>query len=193
MNQTHQPKALVVGGGIGGLAAALALANQGVRIELLEQAETIGEIGAGIQLAANAFAALDALGVGEAARGRSVFTDHITLRDAIDRSVIAQVDVGAPYREPLPPDRKPLYIQNNQPTGFNLGCDCMRGDERNTQFSHDCLFDCFVATNLNAELGPLRRCLAGKLFEDVACARAAFTHEERLPHEILARQIFTAG
>jgi len=99
MSQTSQPKALVVGGGIGGLAAALALANQGVQIELLEQAETIGEIGAGIQLAANAFAALDALGVGEAARGRSVFTDHITLRDAIDRSIIAQVDVGAPYRE----------------------------------------------------------------------------------------------
>lgn len=99
MSQTSQPQALVVGGGIGGLAAALALANQGVRIELLEQAETIGEIGAGIQLAANAFAALDALGVGEAARGRSVFTDHITLRDAIDRSVIAEVDVGASYRE----------------------------------------------------------------------------------------------
>ncbi|ALS65749.1 3-hydroxybenzoate 6-monooxygenase [Pandoraea apista] len=99
MSQTSQPKALVVGGGIGGLAAALALANQGVHIELLEQAETIGEIGAGIQLAANAFAALDALGVGEAARGRSVFTDHITLRDAIDRSIIAEVDVGTPYRE----------------------------------------------------------------------------------------------
>jgi salicylate hydroxylase len=68
-------KVIVVGGGIGGLAAALALAQQNIRIELLEQAPEIGEIGAGIQLAANAFAALDALGVGQAARGRAVFTD----------------------------------------------------------------------------------------------------------------------
>ena len=46
-------RVLVIGGGIGGLAAALALARQGIRVKLLEQAEQIGEIGAGIQLAAN--------------------------------------------------------------------------------------------------------------------------------------------
>ncbi len=62
-------RVLVIGGDIGGLATALALARQGIRVKLLEQAERIGEIGAGIQLAANAFNALDALGVGEAARG----------------------------------------------------------------------------------------------------------------------------
>jgi salicylate hydroxylase len=90
---------LIIGGGIGGLAAALALARKGIRIELLEQAEQIGEIGAGIQLAANAFAAMDALGVGEAARGRAVFTDYLSLRDAIDTHEIARVDVGTPYRE----------------------------------------------------------------------------------------------
>ncbi|CAG2142198.1 3-hydroxybenzoate 6-hydroxylase [Cupriavidus yeoncheonensis] len=92
-------KVLIIGGGIGGLAAALALARKGIRIELLEQAEQIGEIGAGIQLAANAFAAMDALGVGEAARGRAVFTDYLSLRDAIDTHEIARVDVGTRYRE----------------------------------------------------------------------------------------------
>ncbi|WP_349606192.1 3-hydroxybenzoate 6-monooxygenase [Cupriavidus sp. DF5525] len=94
-----QRKVLVIGGGIGGLAAALALAKQGIRIELLEQADQIGEIGAGIQLAANAFAALDALGVGEAARSRAVFTDHLILKDALDASDVARVDVSALYRE----------------------------------------------------------------------------------------------
>ena len=47
---------LVAGGGIGGLAAALALSRQGLAVKVLEQAAEIGEIGAGIQLGPNAFA-----------------------------------------------------------------------------------------------------------------------------------------
>ena len=78
---TPQPvrSVIVVGGGIGGLAAALALTRQGIAVQLLEQAAHIGEIGAGIQLGPNAFAALDALGVGQTARTRAVFTDHIII------------------------------------------------------------------------------------------------------------------
>ncbi|SOY59451.1 3-hydroxybenzoate 6-monooxygenase [Cupriavidus taiwanensis] len=98
LNQSDR-KVLIIGGGIGGLAAALALAKQGIRIELLEQADQIGEIGAGIQLAANAFAALDALGVGQAARDRAVFTDQMILKDALDASDVAVVNVGTSYRE----------------------------------------------------------------------------------------------
>jgi 2-polyprenyl-6-methoxyphenol hydroxylase-like FAD-dependent oxidoreductase len=89
---------IVVGGGIGGLAAALALARQNIKVELLEQAPEIGEIGAGIQLAANAFNALDALGVGDATRRRAVFTDCLRLMDAVDASEVVRIDVGAAYR-----------------------------------------------------------------------------------------------
>ena len=56
---------VVAGGGIGGLAAALALARRSFRVIVLEQAAEFGEIGAGIQLAPNAWHAIDALGVGE--------------------------------------------------------------------------------------------------------------------------------
>ena len=90
---------LVVGGGIGGLAAALALSQLGIRVTLLEQAEHIGEIGAGIQLAPNAFAALDALGVGENARRRAVFTDELVMMDAVDASVVGRFPVGAAFRQ----------------------------------------------------------------------------------------------
>src|SRR3546814_20949349 len=63
--------AIIVGGGIGGLAAALALARQGISVDLLEAASEIGEIGAGIPLAAHSFNRLDALGVGEATAPRA--------------------------------------------------------------------------------------------------------------------------
>lgn len=92
-------KVVIIGGGIGGLAAAQALALEGLQVEVLEQASQIGEIGAGIQLGANAFAALDALGVGDTARARSVFTDQLRLMDAISTEPIAEIDVGVPYRE----------------------------------------------------------------------------------------------
>ncbi|MBP5076528.1 3-hydroxybenzoate 6-monooxygenase [Pseudomonas chlororaphis] len=94
----QQQKVIIVGGGIGGLAAALALTRQGIRVQLLEQAEQIGEIGAGIQLGPNAYAALDALGAGEAARRRSVFTDHIIMMDAVDAGEVLRIDVGAAFQ-----------------------------------------------------------------------------------------------
>lgn len=99
MTSEKKQKVIVVGGGIGGLAAALALTRQGIEVLLLEQADTIAEIGAGIQLGPNAYAALDALGVGEAARRRSVFTDHIIMMDAVDASEVVRIDVGEAFRK----------------------------------------------------------------------------------------------
>ncbi|STZ77148.1 3-hydroxybenzoate 6-monooxygenase [Bergeriella denitrificans] len=99
MNGQPQPKILIIGGGIGGLAAALAAAREGAEVLVLEQAQQIGEIGAGIQLGANAFAALDALGVGEAARARSVFTDTLRLMDGTTAEPVLEIDVGQAYRE----------------------------------------------------------------------------------------------
>ena len=96
-NPTSTPGVIVIGGGIGGLAAALAIARQNIEVLLLEQASEISEIGAGIQLGANAFNALDWLGVGAAARDRAVFTESLTLMDAVDAREIVQVETGAAY------------------------------------------------------------------------------------------------
>lgn len=89
---------IIAGGGIGGLAAALALVRQGFEVTVLEQAAEIGEIGAGIQLGPNAFAAFDALGVGEKARGRAVYTDELVMHDALDASLVARLPVGEAFR-----------------------------------------------------------------------------------------------
>lgn len=90
---------IVAGGGIGGLATALALVRQGFAVKVLEQAPSIGEIGAGIQLGPNAFAAFDALGIGERARGRAVYTDEMVMMDAVDETTVARVSVGEAFRE----------------------------------------------------------------------------------------------
>ena len=90
---------LVAGGGIGGLAAALALTRRGLRVTVLEQAPEIGEIGAGIQLGPNAFAAFDALGIGPQARSRAVYTDEMVMHDALDESLVGRIPVGSEFRE----------------------------------------------------------------------------------------------
>ena len=92
-------KFIVVGGGIGGLAAAVALSQQGVHVTVLEQATELGEIGAGVQLGPNAFAALDALGVGENARKRAVFTERLIMMDAVDGSEVGSFPVGQAFRD----------------------------------------------------------------------------------------------
>ena len=90
---------LVAGGGIGGLAAALALVRQGFAVTVLEQAAEIGEIGAGIQLGPNAFHAFDALGVGDKTRNRSVFTDYMVMHDAIDEYQVGKIPTDENFRK----------------------------------------------------------------------------------------------
>ena len=90
---------LVAGGGIGGLAAALALVRQGFKVQVFEQAPEIGEIGAGIQLGPNAFHAFDALGVGDKARGRAVYTDCMVMHDATDETLVGRLETGEAFRK----------------------------------------------------------------------------------------------
>ena len=89
---------LVAGGGIGGIAAALALARRGFAVKVLEQSPQLGEIGAGIQLGPNGFAAFDALGIGEIARARAVYTDAMVMHDALDEACVGRIPTGAAFR-----------------------------------------------------------------------------------------------
>ena len=94
---TQQLPVIVAGGGIGGLAAALALVRQGFSVKVLEQAAALGEIGAGLQVGPNGFAAFDALGVGEIARSKAVYTDEMVMHDALDASVVGLIPTGRAF------------------------------------------------------------------------------------------------
>ncbi|WP_299844241.1 FAD-dependent monooxygenase [uncultured Roseovarius sp.] len=74
-------KIIVIGAGIGGLAVARALALRGADVTVLEQAEAITEVGAGLQISPNGFAVLRALGLGEALVSDAVQGQAVSLRD----------------------------------------------------------------------------------------------------------------
>ncbi|WP_371525281.1 FAD-dependent monooxygenase [Streptomyces sp. NBC_01283] len=76
-----QRAATIVGGGIGGLAAAIALHRRGWRVEVLERAPEFTEIGAGISLWPNALRALDALGLADTVRALGAVEDGGGVRD----------------------------------------------------------------------------------------------------------------
>jgi len=59
-------RAAVVGGGIGGLSAACALSRRGVEVTVFEQADVLGEIGAGVSIFPNALRQLERMGMGPA-------------------------------------------------------------------------------------------------------------------------------
>jgi salicylate hydroxylase len=94
----------VAGAGIGGLTASLALAAKGFRIVILEKADRLEEVGAGLQLSPNASRVLCDLGVQDALAGRAVTPEAISLISARGGEVIrlplgeaAATAAGAPY------------------------------------------------------------------------------------------------
>jgi 2-polyprenyl-6-methoxyphenol hydroxylase-like FAD-dependent oxidoreductase len=86
---------LVLGGGIGGLAAALALARKGRRVRLFEQAAELREVGAGIQLGPNVYRMFEALGLHESIERWSVHPDNLIMRDALTGAEVTRIPVGS--------------------------------------------------------------------------------------------------
>ncbi len=89
---------IVTGGGIGGVSAAMGLANLGYEVTVLERASAFGEIGAGIQIGPNAFHAMDYLGVGDLGRSKAVYIEKLILMDGVDGQEISHVDIGDDFR-----------------------------------------------------------------------------------------------
>ena len=90
---------IIAGGGIGGLACALGLAIMGFRTVVLEQAHEFGEIGAGIQLAPNAWSALDALGLGELVKREAVFMERLLMMDGVSGETVVDIPLDARFSQ----------------------------------------------------------------------------------------------
>ena len=81
------PETLIIGGGIGGLSAALSLARRGADVTVLERSKSFAEVGAGIQLAPNAIRILQQLDVLDAILPAAVMPRRLVLADALDGAV----------------------------------------------------------------------------------------------------------
>lgn len=90
---------LIVGGGIGGLSAALALARAGQPCHVLERAPEFAEIGAGLQIGANATRTMARLGILPQAESLAVRPGRGVLMDAAGGTMLTALDVGAKYRD----------------------------------------------------------------------------------------------
>lgn len=90
---------LVVGGGIGGLSAAYALATSGYAVRLYEQASRFGEVGAGLQLAPNATRILAEWGLLDQVIDIGVLPRRLVLRDAVTGDELTSLELGAGFRE----------------------------------------------------------------------------------------------
>jgi salicylate hydroxylase len=85
---------LIAGAGIGGLTAALALAQRGFGITLIDQAPRLEEVGAGLQLSPNASAVLIALGLEAPLRARVVAPQELRVLDAASARVLTRAPLG---------------------------------------------------------------------------------------------------
>ena len=85
---------LIAGGGIGGFAAALALARHGIESIVIERETELREAGAGIQLGPNVFAMFNVLGLTDAINQVAVFPDALVMMDALDASEVTRIPLN---------------------------------------------------------------------------------------------------
>ncbi|MDW5443745.1 FAD-dependent monooxygenase [Polaromonas sp. SM01] len=127
---THQ--ALIAGGGIGGLAAALACARAGWHVRLYERAPVFSEVGAGIQIGPNVVKVLHDWGLADALAAVAAFPKQLEVRSAVSGKTLGLLRLGevirqrygAPYATVHRADLHGLLLAAVQQAGVTLRLNC---------------------------------------------------------------------
>jgi salicylate hydroxylase len=125
--RSGRPDVIVVGGGIGGLSAAFALARKGRSVRVLERSAEFGEVGAGIQVAPNCTRILNSYGLLDEAKALGVLPVSMVMKDALDGTVLTSLDLkdmerryGTPYMVIHRSDLHGLFLKACQNAGVDL-------------------------------------------------------------------------
>jgi salicylate hydroxylase len=121
---------IIVGGGIGGLSAATALARKSVKVRLYERSSEFGEVGAGLQIAPNCTRILNDYGLLEEAKSLGVLPESMIMKDATDGSELTRLDLldlekkyGFPYMVIHRSDLHGIFLRSCQRLGIELVTD----------------------------------------------------------------------
>ncbi|GAB1362860.1 hypothetical protein MASR1M32_20960 [Rhodobacter sp.] len=120
----------ILGAGVAGLAAARALALRGAKVTLLEQADAIREVGAGLQISPNGAAVLKALDLGAGLEAASNRATAVELRDGLGGGVVTRLEVARlrpeqGYHFLHRADLVQLLLDGARGAGWNCAC-CRR-------------------------------------------------------------------
>ncbi len=126
----HPVQVIVAGGGIGGLAAALALAREGAAVSVLERAPVLGEVGAGLQLSPNAMRLLFRWGLEDEVRRIGFAPASADIRDCAGGLLLstplgsfAERRWGAPYVQAHRADLHAVLLAAAQAAGVQVRVD----------------------------------------------------------------------
>jgi 2-polyprenyl-6-methoxyphenol hydroxylase-like FAD-dependent oxidoreductase len=137
---SRKPRVAIIGGGIGGLTAAIAMVRRGFEVSLHERSPAIGEIGAGITLSPNSMKAYRALDIDDQIAAIGFESDYQVVRAWDSGKEISRVyrkgtyekEFGAPYYSMHRADLVEA-LGRNLPAGvLNLGAQCVRAENNST-------------------------------------------------------------
>lgn len=118
---------IVIGGGIGGMSAAVNLTRKGFFVKLYERQKEFGEVGAGMQIASNCTRILDDMGLLDEAKALGVLPDRMTMVDGTDGKPLVDLDLhrveeryGFPYMVIHRSDLHGIFLRAAQRLGVEL-------------------------------------------------------------------------
>ena len=117
---------LIIGGGIGGLAASVNLRRKGFTVKLYERLAEFGEVGAGLQIASNCTRILDDMGLLEEVKGLGFLPDRMVMRDAVTAEHVPSKAASSSSGVPQSSAPALAFGDSNTATWLNIS-PCRRG------------------------------------------------------------------
>ena len=191
------PRIVIIGGGIGGLAAALALEQRGAEVIVTEQSSQLSEIGAGLNLTPNAIKAFRALGLEDRINAIGAGSEFLVIRSWKNGRYISRVrrgdlreKFGAPNLTVHRADLLSILANALKATDIRLGKRCVaveaRKDSAVARFADDSEIEADIIVGADGIHSAVRRSLFGAdvpRFTGCICWRG-MAPAEAVPHDI---------